>query len=205
MADTKISALTAASAAALANELAINEAGASKKITLAQVADLLGVRTKVLQADEISDEPTNTTMGRVVGLDQAVGVGTWWFEYRCVYQSSVAGTGVKFGVNFNGTQTLFVVECTGSEATTTASTGAADQVHAAFGLRAGGGNRAPSTTVAIYGSISVDTVDADMMAIIKGVVKITVAGDLQLYFGSEATGSTQTIKAGSALRLTKVG
>lgn len=205
MADTKISALTAASAAALANEFAINEAGTSKKLTLSQIADLIGVRTKVLAADEISDETTNTTMGKVVGLDYTLAVGRWWFEYRCIYRSSVAGTGVKFGANFSGTQTQFVVEATGSEATTAASTGAMDQVHAAFGLRSGGGNRAPSTTVAIFGSISVDTVDADMMTIIKGVINVTVSGDLQLYFGSEATGSTQTIKAGSALRVTKVG
>lgn len=37
MADTKISALAAASAAAAANELAINEAGTSKKLTVAQL------------------------------------------------------------------------------------------------------------------------------------------------------------------------
>jgi hypothetical protein len=39
MADTKISALSAAAAAALANELAINEAGTSKKLTLQQALD----------------------------------------------------------------------------------------------------------------------------------------------------------------------
>lgn len=43
MADTKISALTAAAAAALANEIPINEAGTTKKITLTQVQALLGV------------------------------------------------------------------------------------------------------------------------------------------------------------------
>jgi len=41
VADTKISALTAASTAASANELAINEAGASKKLTLDQVQQYL--------------------------------------------------------------------------------------------------------------------------------------------------------------------
>ena len=40
MADTKISALTAASAAAGANEIPINEAGTTKKITLTQVQAL---------------------------------------------------------------------------------------------------------------------------------------------------------------------
>lgn len=41
MADTKISALTAASVAALANEFAINEAGTSKKVTVAQLKDFI--------------------------------------------------------------------------------------------------------------------------------------------------------------------
>jgi len=42
MADTKISALTAATAAAGANEIPINEAGANKKVTIAQIASILG-------------------------------------------------------------------------------------------------------------------------------------------------------------------
>lgn len=41
MADTKISALTAATAAAGANELAINEAGASKKVTVRQIEEFV--------------------------------------------------------------------------------------------------------------------------------------------------------------------
>jgi hypothetical protein len=73
-----------------------------------------------------------------------------------------------------------------------------------FGLRAGGHERAPSTTVSIFAPISVDTANADVLAIIKGVIKVSVAGDLQLYFGSEATGSTQTLMARTALQITKV-
>lgn len=41
MADSKISGLTAAAAAALANEFEINEAGTSKKVTLQQIGDAL--------------------------------------------------------------------------------------------------------------------------------------------------------------------
>jgi hypothetical protein len=41
VADTKISALTAATAVAGANEFAINEAGTSKKVTAAQLQDFL--------------------------------------------------------------------------------------------------------------------------------------------------------------------
>ena len=43
MADTKISALTAVAAAALANEFAVNEAGTSKKETLQQILDGVNV------------------------------------------------------------------------------------------------------------------------------------------------------------------
>lgn len=43
MADTKISALAAATTAAAANELAINEAGASKKLTVDQIRQFLYV------------------------------------------------------------------------------------------------------------------------------------------------------------------
>src|SRR3990172_7982875 len=50
MADTKISALTAAAAAAAANELAINEAGTSKKLTVAQLATFLAPDVQVFTA-----------------------------------------------------------------------------------------------------------------------------------------------------------
>ena len=202
MADTKISALSAASAAALANEIAINEAGTTKKLTVQQIVDLIGIKTKLLGSDFASP---GTTMGKATGLDYTLAAGTYWFEYRCVFQTSVAGTAVKLGVNFSGTQTLYTVECTGYEGTTAASTGAIDQSHAAFGLRSGGAERTPSTTASIFGPTAIDTINANTMAIIKGVIVVTVSGDLQLYFGSEATGSTQTLKAGTALRVTKVG
>jgi hypothetical protein len=55
MADTKISALTAAAAAALANEHVINEAGTSKKVTQQQILDamalLAGAGLPVADAD----------------------------------------------------------------------------------------------------------------------------------------------------------
>lgn len=41
MADTKISALSAVSAAAPANELAVNEAGTSKKVTVTQLGAVM--------------------------------------------------------------------------------------------------------------------------------------------------------------------
>ena len=54
MGDTKISALTAASAAALANEIPINEAGTSKKLTVQQTlnaVNLLTAASSIVGAD----------------------------------------------------------------------------------------------------------------------------------------------------------
>lgn len=236
----KISEMTAASAAALLDELETNQAGTTRKLTIQQILDAINVLAdagSLVDADkmavtqsgvakdvalsvlktymagndprlitkELTSDATSSsiTMAKATGLDQSVGIGTWWFEYRCIWQSTATATAVKFGVNFSGTQTLYFAEATGYEATTAASTGA-QLISSAFGLRAGGQQRAPSTTVALMGPISIDVANANHMAIIKGVIKVTVTGDLQLYFGSEATGSTQTLKAGTALRMTKV-
>lgn len=62
MADSKISALTAAAAAAAANEFAINEAGTSKKLTLQQIVDYLGPGLP-------PSEVTVTTTGNINDLD----------------------------------------------------------------------------------------------------------------------------------------
>ena len=51
-------------------------------------------------------------------------------------------------------------------------------------------------------TLSVDTINADMMMVIEGLMIVTVAGDLQLYHGSENAVAT-TIKTGSSLVLTK--
>ena len=145
-----------------------------------------------------------TTMGKATNLDQTLATGTWVFEYYCVWRTSVAATAIKLGVNFSGTATTFVDECTGFEATTAASTGANDQTHTAFGLRAGGQNRAASTSTSIFGPTSADTVNVDMFCVIRGLCVVTVQGDLQLYFGSEATGSTQTLMAATSLIAHKI-
>lgn len=60
MADTKISALTAAAASAGANELAINEAGTSKKVTTDQIDTYISATTKTLTNKTLTS-PTLTT------------------------------------------------------------------------------------------------------------------------------------------------
>lgn len=80
MVDTKISALTAVTVAALTNELAVNEAGTSKKVTLAQIEALFmmipvqyllfhGGTTGVYTLTPLTaatTEPANVPMSRIL-------------------------------------------------------------------------------------------------------------------------------------------
>lgn len=159
---------------------------------------------KNLGSDFVSAASPVTTMAKATNLDQALSTGTWVFEYHCMWQTSATATAIKLGVNFSGTASRFVAEATGFEATTAASTGVETATHAAFGLRAGGQNNAPSTTAVIFGPTATATQNADYYTVIRGLIVVTVAGDLQLYFGSEATGSTQTLELPTSLIAHKI-
>ncbi len=161
----------------------------------------LGIYTKKLANDFTRSD---TALAKVTELDQVCGVGTWQFEYHCMWQTSATATGIKLGVNHSGTVTRFVVEATGFEATTAASAGAQTAVHGAFGLRAGGQSNVISTSASIFGPTSVAVQNTDHYCIIRGLIVVTVSGNLELYFGSEATGSTQTLELPSSLILTKI-
>lgn len=157
--------------------------------------------TKNLGTDLTS---SSVTMVKVTDLDQVVGVGTWIFEYHVMWQTTTTATAIKLGVNHSGTVTRFVVEATGFEATTAAATGAQDATHTAFGLRSGGQNNAVSTSTSIFGPTSVTAADQDHYTVIRGLIVVSVSGNLELYFGSEATGSTQTLEFPTSLILTRI-
>lgn len=145
--------------------------------------------------------PTELTGLSVVNVQP----GTYVFEYHILYQSSIATTGVRFDVNFTGTVTSFVWQQLWSDVSATASTavpdqdniGAAGHVVGSFASRAKG-------TAGRGVTLSVDTANADMYMRIVGLMIVTVAGDLELWHGSETAAST-TIKAGTSLNLTKTG
>jgi hypothetical protein len=92
VADQKISALTAAANAALANEFAINEAGASKKVTGTQLAALMS------RANLPADARGWTFLGRATASNAVrTGTITWtgtfeqlWFEYFIAGYSGAA-------------------------------------------------------------------------------------------------------------------
>ena len=207
MADTKISALTAASVAAAANEFAINEAGTSKKVTAAQLATYLRTvgmtQVKNLASDEVENE--TASMVKVTGLDLAVGTGTYVFEYYIRARSFDTVNSMKFAVNHTGTADVFNYFLYFPSAGVTAATGAVDQESnpTTGSVWAFAGTRVKNTTLGPQASV--DTADADILYRISGMMIVTVAGNLELYHGSELTQTAGTlVKAGSCLILTKV-
>ena len=123
MADTKISALPAASVGAAANEFAINEAGTSKKLTGALLKAFVGATLitgnsgtvnngvapsqtlQVLTADNADQTVLATPVTQLTA--STVGVGWWLVEYFILWQSDVTTTGINFIVDHSGTAVNF--------------------------------------------------------------------------------------------------
>jgi hypothetical protein len=160
------------------------------------------ITIKSLSADQSNSTVTPTN---VVGLEIECGVGNWMFEYYLRVQSALTTTGHRFSVNHDGTVTAFMAQVEWTSALGTASDANVDQdiVTAAGGLGPIFAARAKST--AGWGTtLSVDTANADVMYMIYGLLVCTVAGNLELWHGSEVAAAS-TVKAGSSVRLTKTG
>lgn len=195
MADTKVSAMTDVTAVADTTEWHVSEAGADKALSVATFMDYFR-REMVLASDATT---TSTTLAECAGLALPLSAGTWMYQYNVMSQSSANATAITLGINFDGTATRQVHEATAHEATTLASAGTLTATHAAFGLRAGGQNNAFSTTAVILGPTG-QVQAVDHLIVIKGLVVVTVAGNLELWFGADVTNTgTQSIEAGSSV------
>lgn len=201
MADTKISALVAASVAAAANELAINEAGASKKLTLAQVRAYVNADTVAVVG---TDQANSTvTAAACTGLDLTVAAGTYLAKYWIVYQSAATTTGIQMYLDHTGTATRMAATWYTLTTGTTATSGVADQATTLTAqMMEGKGQRA--NNVASGPTQGVDTASADQFAVMEGLIIVTVSGTLHLMFNSEVAASAVTIMTGTSLVLSKV-
>lgn len=217
MADTKISALPAASAAASANELAINEAGTSKKLTVDQVAQYLvkriagssgaaGAYTTWQNLTADSADQTSVTTPSVVMTTTGLGAGTWAFKYTLIYQTAATGTGLAIFVNHTGTTGQFAARWTQTDTSATASTavGATVNTTAAGGVLSSKTESVINTITAAGISVGVVSANTDVMAVLEGLVIVTVSGDLQLKIRTEVDTSAVRIMADSCLELIKV-
>ncbi len=215
MADTKISALTAVSAADAADELPCNDAGVSKKITIAQIAAYLNTRIsgssgaageyKTLQklsADSASQ--TSTTPATVI-TTTGVGVGTWVFDYWLIFQSAATTTGIKIAVNHTGTVTTYQMHADFLSTGGAAATGVADGIAAGAttGLHEGFAERVINTSS--KASVGVATANANQFLVVRGIIVLSATGSLEFKLGTEVAASGVKLMADSTLELTKIG
>jgi len=203
MADTKISALVAASSAAGANELAINEAGTSKKVTLTQVETYLRTRGMPTVLRLGSDYTNSTTTGtEITGLSFTLpAAGTYHVRWTLFVQSVATTTSPKFGVNYTGTVTSFVAHARFPSAGVTAATGQiASAVNATTGqVWAYAATRTETTTSPDLGPwTGVVTADVPCLVEVESLLVVSDTGDLELWAGSEVATSTITVVAGSS-------
>lgn len=214
MADTKISALTAVTAALTAHEVAVNEGGtATKRASLAQIAALLFARIngnsgaageyKTLQKLSANATANSTTTLATVMTTTGVGAGTWHFKYSVIHQSGATTTGVNFAIGHSGTVTKMVANSSfptsGGAAATALTLGAGTDTAS---LLEGKGVRALSTKMG--STLGADAANTNSLLIIEGLIQVTVSGDLTLQHASEVAASSQ-IMAETSLELTKVG
>lgn len=148
---------------------------------------------------------STTTLAAISGLDLTLEVGTWQYQYMIRYQSAAATTGVKFAVDHQGTVSMHQYNGRYVSLGATAASAAASQAAAATAtgnLMEGFSARADNTTIGP--TVSVDTLNADMLFVIEGQLIVTAAGALRLTHASEVAAAS-TVKAGSSLVAIKVG
>jgi len=205
MADTKISALSAASAAAGANELAINEAGTSKKITVTQLVTYLQTlgMPRVLKLTG-QHSISSTTATKVTGLDMVLEDATYVYKYSLLIQQATStGDAPQFGINFStGTAAVKAHGLRFWDATVavTAEVHIMDNIGIkAAGFVSGMVSNAYTTTAPDMGTtIGVAATGANIFCHIEGIIVVTVQGTLELWRGAEGANASTT-EIGSSL------
>lgn len=159
----------------------------------------------ILKAMSSDQSNSTTTPTEVTELTVGTATGTFVFQYYIRYQAAATTTGVKFGLNHDGTVTSFVWNQYWVDVSATAATAVPDQdnVLATGAITAAFASRAVST-VGRGVTLSVDAANSDMLMVIEGMMVVTVAGNLELWHGSEVAAAS-TVKAGTSLILTKCG
>lgn len=201
MADTKISALAAVSAAAAAQEIGVNDATVSRKVTIAQIETYFETRGMARVWALAADHAISATAAtEVTGLGPiTLEAGTYKFEFLVLAQSATATVSPMLGVNFTGTAAVRAFKLRYASTGTAAITGVADDVGAASGqIEESMAQTAFSTTAPNLGATGgVATINASILYAIEGIIVVTVSGDLELWHGSETATST-TVKAGTS-------
>lgn len=214
----KISGMTAVTTPNPTSEIEVNEAGSTKKITIAQIRDLIikrvagtttpaGDFTTWLSLAANSGSITGTTFVTVMEIT-AVDVGHYHFRCQLIYQTTATSTGINVAVNHTGTTTAFACEArfvsTGGTAATKAATQAAQGT--TLGMYEAEGTRTEDAAIGTLSNfiISVDAANSDMIVTIEGYFIVSVSGNLQIKLSAELAALVCTARAGSHLELMKL-
>ncbi len=222
MADTKISALTAATVAVAENEFAINEAGVSKKLTGTLLKAFVGPTLitgnsgtvasgaapsqtlQILTANN-ADIPTTTVVTQLTA--STVGVGWWLAEYWVIWQSNVTSTGITFILQHTGTAANFqssredIVSSTTALATIGVSDGEPATLVVGF-LPSNWTRRA--NNVALGPNAGVRVINVNERSRIEALFLVTVSGNLLLRANSEIASTITRVCAGTTARYTRL-
>lgn len=219
MPDTKISALPAASAVDAADELAVNDAGTSKKITAAQLKTFAGGLLIAGASGAVSADPAPSTTNHILtaapgditgtGLvtqmtSQSLGVGWWRAIYHILWQSNVLTTGINFVLDFSGTASPFVATRTGTASVATASDGIAKQLQAAAIGSVPTRWTARADAQALGPSAGVDVINAEQYDRIEAIFLVTAAGNLLLQAAAEIAATVVRVRPGTHAELTRL-
>jgi hypothetical protein len=147
------------------------------------------------------------TQTAITQLNQTLVAGTYRFSYWLICQSSNAGVGLTFAVNYTGTASKLVAMCSWPDTGVLAALGAVDDVaNVATGqLIAYSVTQTEATTTGNLstGTTGVATINSNLFISIEGIIVVTDGGNLELWHGSETTNNT-SVEVGSSLVLTRV-
>jgi hypothetical protein len=208
MADTKISALTAVVTPATTDELAINQSAVSKRMTLAQLETHLQSRGMPrVKSCSSQHSVSSTTPTEVTDLSMTVEAGTYVFDYSLILQSATVTVGPQFNWNFTGTttksnwwfeyadlsSTLLAAIGTMAHDTSTSTLGFLMAKAEDDEATSATGNMGPIAT-----TNSVQTINTNILAKIRGLLVCSTSGDIALWHGSE-TATATSVEVGSSL------
>jgi hypothetical protein len=152
-----------------------------------------------------------TAPTEVTELTMALGVGAYTFDYRLLVQTATITVGPQFNINFDGTATKarWWFEYADLSSTLLAAIGtmAHDTSTSTLGFLMAKAEDDFATTAAgnmgpVATTNSVQTTNTDIMAIIRGIIVVSVVGNLELWHGSE-TATATSVEVGSSLVVTR--
>jgi hypothetical protein len=201
MADTKFSALPAASSANGGMEVPVNDGGTPRKVTFSQAQDYLGVVKGVVSADHAISSTTATAV--TLSTTPVLGIGTWAFQWNIIVQTATITVSPKVGINHTGTVTTFLAMARFIDtlAAPTTAQGLAGASTAGTPSNVDGMQVVALSTTApnilnSAGTNPLSVINTNGLWIVEGIMVVTASGNMELWHGSETATST-TVKQNS--------